>query len=61
MKIADVTTVVVTSTIVGPPPIRAWPAVTTSADSPSLAVVLILIGALAGAATLMLNQWIGTP
>src|SRR5699024_5412810 len=60
MKITDVTTVVVTSTIVG-----------LAADSKLaggnsvrwvrriLAVVLILIGALAGAATLMLNQWIG--
>lgn len=60
MKIADVTTVVVTSTIVG-----------LAADSSlaggtnirwvrrALAVVLILLGALVGAATLMLNQWIG--
>ncbi|QUL78818.1 YoaK family protein [Brevibacterium sp. SMBL_HHYL_HB1] len=60
MKIADVTTVVVTSTIVG-----------LGSDSRLaggnsvrwvrrfLAVVLILVGALAGAATLMLNQWIG--
>ena len=60
MKIADVTTVVVTSTIVG-----------LASDSRLaggsgvrwvrrlLAVILILVGALAGAATLALNQWIG--
>ena len=60
MKIADVTTVVVTSTIVG-----------LASDSRLaggsgvrwvrrlLAVMLILVGALAGAATLALNQWIG--
>ncbi len=60
MKIADVTTVVVTSTIVG----LASDSRLAGGDSIRwgrrlLAVVLILIGALAGAATLMLNQWIG--
>ncbi|WP_062240026.1 YoaK family protein [Brevibacterium epidermidis] len=60
MKIADVTTVVVTSTIVG----LASDSRLAGGDSTRwvrrfLAVVLILIGALAGAATLMLNQWIG--
>lgn len=60
MKIADVTTVVVTSTIVG----LASDSRLAGGDSVRwvrrlLAVVLILIGALAGAATLMLNQWIG--
>ena len=60
MKIADVTTVVVTSTIVG----LASDSRLAGGDSVRwvrrlLAVVLILSGALAGAATLMLNQWIG--
>ncbi|WP_209373948.1 YoaK family protein [Brevibacterium renqingii] len=60
MKIADVTTVVVTSTIVG----LASDSRLAGGDSARwvrrlLAVILILIGALAGAATLMLNQWIG--
>lgn len=60
MKIADVTTVVVTSTIVG----LASDSRLAGGDSTRwvrrvLAVALILIGALAGAATLMLNQWIG--
>ena len=60
MKIADVTTVVVTSTIVG----LAADSSLAGGDNVrwirrALAVVLILIGALAGAATLMLNQWIG--
>ncbi|WP_181274077.1 YoaK family protein [Brevibacterium oceani] len=60
MKIADVTTVVVTSTIVG----LASDSRLAGGDSVRwvrrlLAVVLILVGALAGAATLMLNQWIG--
>ena len=60
MKIADVTTVVVTSTIVG----LAADSSLAGGDNVRwirrlLAVVLILIGALAGAATLMLNQWIG--
>ena len=60
MKIADVTTVVVTSTIVG----LASDSRLAGGDSVrwirrALAVVLILIGAVAGAATLMINQWIG--
>jgi uncharacterized membrane protein YoaK (UPF0700 family) len=60
MKIADVTTVVVTSTIVG----LASDSRLAGGDSTRwvrrvLAVALILTGALAGAATLMLNQWIG--
>src|SRR5699024_7792672 len=60
MKIADVTTVVVTSTIVG----LASDSRLAGGDSTRwvrrvLAVTLILTGALAGAATLMLNQWIG--
>ncbi|WP_241896978.1 YoaK family protein [Brevibacterium epidermidis] len=60
MKIADVTPVVVPSTIVG----LASDSRLAGGDSTRwvrrfLAVVLILIGALAGAATLMLNQWIG--
>ena len=60
MKIADVTTVVVTSTIVG----LASDSRLAGGDSVrwirrALAVVLILIGALAGGATLLINQWIG--
>ena len=60
MKIADVTTVVVTSTIVG----LASDSRLAGGDSVrwirrALAVLLILIGAIAGAATLMINQWIG--
>ena len=60
MKIADVTTVVVTSTIVG----LASDSRLAGGDGVrwirrALAVVLILIGAVAGAATLMINQWIG--
>lgn len=60
MKIADVTTVVVTSTIVG----LASDSRLAGGDSTRwvrrlLAVVLILIGAVSGAATLLLNQWIG--
>ena len=60
MKIADVTTVVVTSTIVG----LASDSRLAGGSSVRwvrrlLAVMLILVGALAGAATLALNQWIG--
>ncbi|WP_436326986.1 YoaK family protein [Brevibacterium sp. FAM 27836] len=60
MKIADVTTVVVTSTIVG----LASDSRLAGGSSVRwvrrlLAVILILLGALAGAATLALNQWIG--
>lgn len=60
MKIADVTTVVVTSTIVG----LAADSRLAGGDSThwirrGLAVALILIGALAGAASLLINQWIG--
>lgn len=60
MKIADVTTVVVTSTIVG----LASDSRLAGGDSVRwirrlLAVILILAGAVAGAATLLLNQWIG--
>jgi uncharacterized membrane protein YoaK (UPF0700 family) len=60
MKIADVTTVVVTSTIVG----LASDSRLAGGSSVRwvrrlLAVILILVGALAGAATLALNQWIG--
>ncbi|WP_309133071.1 YoaK family protein [Brevibacterium sp.] len=60
MKIADVTTVVVTSTIVG----LASDSKLAGGDGVRwvrrlLAVVLILLGALAGAGTLMVNQWIG--
>src|SRR5699024_317449 len=60
MKSDDVTTVVVTSTIVG----LASDSRLAGGDSTRwvrrvLAVTLILTGALAGAATLMLNQWIG--
>ncbi|UVI36288.1 YoaK family protein [Brevibacterium spongiae] len=60
MKIADVTTVVVTSTIVGlASDSRLAGGDSTRSVRRFLAVVLILIGALAGAATLILNQWIG--
>lgn len=60
MKIADVTTVVVTSTIVG----LASDSRLAGGDSVrwvrrALAVALILLGAITGAATLMINQWIG--
>lgn len=60
MKIADVTTVVVTSTIVG----LASDSRMAGGDSTNwarrgLAVGLILVGALAGAASLLINQWIG--
>ena len=60
MKIADVTTVVVTSTIVGlGSDSRLAGGTSVRWVRRFLAVVLILVGALAGAATLMLNQWIG--
>ena len=60
MKIADITTVVVTSTIVG----LASDSRLAGGDSTNwvrrvLAVALILVGALAGAASLLINQWIG--
>lgn len=60
MAIADVTTVVVTSTIVG------FAADSSLAGGTNvrwlrrlLAIVFILLGALAGAATLQINHWIG--
>ena len=60
MKIADVTTVVVTSTIVG----LASDSKLAGGNSANwirrlLAVVLILCGAVLGAATLLINHWIG--
>lgn len=60
MSVADVTTVVVTSTIVGlASESRLAGGTGNRWVRRFLAVLLILIGALAGALTLMLNQWIG--
>lgn len=60
MKVADITTVVVTSTIVG----LAADSKLAGGNSVNwvrrlLAIVLILLGALTGAATLLINRWIG--